>query len=110
VPLIANLVKPQTKKQRLEDGRMTSDYNETFDNLVIACTDEAVESADLNDETDLIDDLSFDSMNIISLVVALEDAFSIEIPDEILTLTDLRSYTKLKESVKTMIEVSEQGA
>lgn len=54
---------------------------------------------DLNDETDLIEDLYFDSINIISLIVSIEKEFSIEIPDEFLVLEKLRSYHLIKNEI-----------
>lgn len=46
-------------------------------------------------ETDLVDDLGFDSLQLINLVVLIEDLCSVQIPDEYLTMDFLRSYDAL---------------
>lgn len=58
-----------------------------------------ISAFDLNDNTDLIDDLGFDSINIISLVICLEKEFEIEIPEEFLLLENLRSYVEIKKMI-----------
>ena len=50
----------------------------------------------LNDQIDLINDLSFDSITLIQLVVMLEDEFNITFPDEVFSMEYLRSYKYLK--------------
>jgi acyl carrier protein len=47
---------------------------------------------ELNDQTDLVSDYSFDSLSIIQLVVKIEEKFNIEINDEFLNLDYLRNY------------------
>ena len=74
-----------------------------LDKAIIECNGE-INALDLNDNTDLIDDLGFDSINIISLVVSIETEFDIEIPDEFLLLEKLRSYKEIKKMVLLRIE------
>ena len=50
----------------------------------------------LNDQIDLINDLSFDSITLIQLVVMLEDKFNITFSDEVFSMEYLRSYKYLK--------------
>ena len=50
----------------------------------------------LNDQIDLINDLSFDSITLIQLVVMLEDKFNITFYDEVFSMEYLRSYKYLK--------------
>ncbi len=64
---------------------------------------------DLNDSTDLIDDLLFDSISIITLVVNIEIAFNIEIPDNILSVENLRNYYILKNIVIDIISKKESS-
>ncbi len=47
---------------------------------------------ELNMFTDLINDLSYDSLSIIQLVVQVEEAFDLEILDEDLDFAKLRKY------------------
>ena len=65
------------------------------------------DAIDLNDNTDLIDDFDFDSINIISLVICLEKEFDIEIPDEFLLLENMRSYVKIKKMLIDQISADE---
>ena len=50
----------------------------------------------LNDQVDLINDLSFDSITLIQLVVMLEDEFNMTFSDEVFSMEYLRSYKYLK--------------
>ena len=45
---------------------------------------------DMIESVNLIDDLGMDSITFISLVVKVEDTFSIEIPDEILLMENFK--------------------
>lgn len=53
----------------------------------------------LNDQIDLIDDLSFDSIMLIQLIVMLEDEFNMTFSDEVFSMEYLRSYKYLKNYV-----------
>lgn len=75
-----------------------NDYIDRLDKVIVELNGK-VSPIDLNYNTDLIDDLGFDSINIISLVICLEKEFEIEIPDEFLLLENLRSYAKVKEMI-----------
>lgn len=54
---------------------------------------------ELNIFTDLINDLMYDSLSIIQLVVQIEDEFGVEIPDEDLDISKLRQYKWLKDFI-----------
>ncbi|MCE5191662.1 MAG: acyl carrier protein [Actinomycetia bacterium] len=58
------------------------------------------EEADVTMETSFIDDLGADSLDIVELVMALEESFSISIPDEeaenIKTVADAVEYIAAK--------------
>ena len=53
---------------------------------------------ELSDEASLIDDLGADSLDIVELVMAMEEEFEMEIPDEdaekIVTIKDVIDYVK----------------
>ena len=55
-----------------------------------------VKEEDIIDEAKLIEDLGADSLDVVELVMALEEEFDIEIPDDaaekILTVKDILSY------------------
>jgi acyl carrier protein len=48
----------------------------------IICEQLNAKSDDINLEASFIDDLGADSLDIVELVMAMEDAFSLEIPDD----------------------------
>ena len=67
---------------------------------VIICCKEDITIDQIKDDTDLVRDLGFDSINMIQLIVEFEKNFDIEIDDEYLTFEFLSSYQKLKEILK----------
>ena len=63
-----------------------------------------VKLEEVKPEASFIDDLGADSLDTVELVMALEEEFSIEIPDEdaerIVTVQDAIDYIKSKEQVE----------
>ena len=61
-----------------------------------------VESEDLVPEAHILDDLGADSLDVVELVMALEESFHIEVPDEdverLQTLADVQQYLELRSS------------
>jgi len=59
-----------------------------------------VEAANVKDNSSLIDDLGADSLDIVELVMAMEEEFGLEIPDEeaekIKTVSDVVSYIETR--------------
>ena len=59
-----------------------------------------VDEAEVTDSASFIDDLGADSLDTVELVMAFEEAFELEIPDEdaeeILTVTDAVNYISSK--------------
>ncbi len=55
---------------------------------------------DINEQTDLVDDLEFDSISFVKLVVDIENLFGIEFDDDMLDYEILTSYGKLWEYVR----------
>lgn len=56
---------------------------EIFDKVKkIVCEQLEVESADVTPEANFANDLNADSLDVVELVMALEEEFDIEIPDE----------------------------
>lgn len=54
---------------------------------------------ELNIFTDLINDLMYDSLSIIQLVVQIEEKFGVVIPDEDLDISKLRQYKWLRDFI-----------
>lgn len=79
---------------------------ERLDKSIVEVTED-VTPLDINDNSDLIDDLNFNSINIISLVISLETEFDIEIPDDFLILEKLRSYRQIKELIISLVKAKE---
>lgn len=80
----------------------------TFENKlkeVIASCGENINIDDLNENTDLIRDFKFTSINIVQLVVQLENVFDIEIDDDNLSQEKLSSYRSLLEILKRKLDV-----
>ncbi len=61
-----------------------------------------VDVAEVTTEASFVDDLGADSLDIVELVMALEEAFSIEVPDEdaekLLTVKDVIEHIEKKKN------------
>jgi acyl carrier protein len=61
-----------------------------------------VDAADLVPEADLLDDLGADSLDVVELAMALEEEFSLEVPDEdlenIRTVRDIIEYVRARKA------------
>lgn len=58
-----------------------------------------------NESIDLIDDLGYDSISLINLVISIEKKYMIEIPDDLLLMENLRSYIKINKIVTSCIQL-----
>ena len=62
-----------------------------------------VEAAELTPEANLLDDLGADSLDVVELTMALEEEFTIQVPDEdlenIRTVKDTVSYVQARAEV-----------
>ncbi|MGN0713632.1 MAG: acyl carrier protein [Anaerovoracaceae bacterium] len=71
----------------------------TFDTIKDIIIDQLqVDEADVNMDTNLMKDLSADSLDAVEIIMAIEDTFGIEIPDEdaekFQTVEDLVKYVE----------------
>ena len=73
-------------------------YEEELKEIIISCS-ECVTYEEINEETDLVEDFGFSSINIIELVVRIEEKFDIEIDDIFLTEEKLTKYKNLLEII-----------
>jgi len=78
-------------------------YNEILDKVSSIVAEQlSVDAAEVTSESNFQDDLGADSLDTVELVMALEEAFDIEIPDEdaegITTVGDAVSYIQAKQA------------
>jgi len=78
-------------------------FEEKLKELIVSCRD-SVELEKINEETDLVRDFGFNSINIIQLVVEIESVFDIEIDDENLLQEKLSPYKNLIEILKAKLD------
>ena len=61
-----------------------------------------VEAGEITEETDIIDDLGADSLDVVDLVMSLEDEFDLEIPDE--DIENIRTVGELVKYLEGKVE------
>ena len=65
---------------------------------MLICDAAGVDPGDVAPDTELMDDLGLESLDIVELVMAVEDEFDIEIPDEdadrMVTIEDVIDYVR----------------
>ena len=72
----------------------------TFDKIKDIIIEQlAVEESEVNMDTNLMKDLSADSLDAVEIIMAIEDTFGIEIPDE-----DAEKFQTVEELVKYVEE------
>ena len=62
---------------------------------------------DVLEYVDLVDDLGMDSINFISLIIEIETAFEIQIPDEWLQMEKFQTYTAIYSTVAELLSEKE---
>lgn len=77
---------------------MTTDAK--LKDVLLKITEKNITAEKITDETTLIKDLGFDSLNMVELIVEIEEAFDAEIEDDDLDINTLNSY----QSLKTLVE------
>ncbi|MDF2537850.1 MAG: hypothetical protein K0S76_871 [Herbinix sp.] len=70
--------------------------------IIIKNTRRNVLEEDIIDTTLLIEDLEFDSINIISLIVDIEECFNVEFDDANLLITNINQFDKLVNYVEKL--------
>jgi len=83
-----------TPNQDLKEGKFMSETAERVKKIVVEHL--GVEAEKVTEEASFIDDLGADSLDIVELVMAFEEEFGVEIPDDaaekITTVKDAISY------------------
>ena len=62
----------------------------------LVCEQLGVDGAELNSDSDIVEDLGADSLDVVALVMAIEENFDLEVPDEdaegMRTIGDVERY------------------
>jgi len=62
----------------------------------------------LENDTNIIEELGIDSINMITLVVKIEEMLGLEIPDEALIMENFSTINKICEQIKIIVNKSEE--
>ena len=71
--------------------------------LVIANGKDIIKREDINDNTDFAENLGYDSLEMINLIIGLEKEFKIEFSAEDLAIENLKKYGGLKRILQKYI-------
>ncbi len=80
------------------------DIEDRLKNIISANSKIAANEMVINEESDLIDDLGFDSLLMVQLIVDVEETFNFEFNYEELDMNVLRKYGNLKSYIITKIK------
>lgn len=80
------------------------DINKKLKLVIIKESPKSIDVDCIQNDTILTEELGFDSINIISLILAIEENFEIEIEDEDLDIENLTVYSNLYQMIKRKIE------
>lgn len=78
------------------------DIKEKLIDLIIRCSDECTD-VNIVEDTNLLVDLAYSSLNLIELIVEIEGEFDIEIPDEDLNVERLANIKELLNIVEECV-------
>jgi acyl carrier protein len=93
--------RPQRGDVEGGDGRVAQDVFEKVKKIIVEQL--SAEDADVTPEASFIEDLGADSLDIVELIMALEEEFGVEIPDE-----DAEKITTVSDAVKYIQEHATQ--
>lgn len=82
---------------------MNYDIEQKLKEVIIAVSDD-ISIEMINEDVNLVEDFSFDSVNIIQLVVEIENAFDIEVDDDNLIFENLATYKGLHKMICEKLE------
>lgn len=82
--------------------------NEIIEKIILI-VNENIENAEINQDQFTIDlsVIGMDSITFIRIIVALEEVFNIEIPDEFLFITEMNSIEKIAKVVSSTLASTE---
>ncbi len=77
------------------ENKMSADRNDIKSKVIGIIVEQlGIEAADVKEESNFIDDLGADSLDTVELVMAFEEEFELEIPDE-----EAEKITTVKEAI-----------
>lgn len=80
-----------------------TNLNENIKDILINISGREIKTCEINDNTNIISDLGFDSVKIIQLIVEIENKFNIEIEDEDMDINNLNNCKSLRELIAKKI-------
>lgn len=80
------------------------DFKEKLKRIIAEISSVEIEISEINDDTVLTNDLSFDSVQIISLIVEIESHFDIEIEDDDLDIEKLTVFKNLTDMIANKLQ------
>lgn len=81
---------------------MYFEFEDELKEIIVSCGDD-IDISKININSDLIQDFSYTSINIIQMVVAIEDKFNIIIDDQYLVFEKLSPYSELIKMLKVIM-------
>ena len=84
---------------------MKNDIDAKLKPIVIKLADNLIKSEDINDDSHLISDFGYDSIQTIQLVVEIEKKFKMEFDDEDLTNETFVTYGSLKKTLAKKLKI-----
>lgn len=107
ITVVSELPTTETGKMiRFYGGRgiMEQNIDMSLKEIIVKYCIGGITCDDINEDTDLINDLGFDSISILRFLAETQNTFDIEIEDEYLSLEMLGRYGNIKEAVLTRIK------
>lgn len=78
--------------------------NNEYLNIIAKYTKEKIPASDLRGEHLLVEDLGFDSIIFVAMIVDLEDTYNISFDDEYISMTALRTVQDIADYIQTKSE------
>lgn len=83
---------------------MKNNIRETLKDIIINCAQKNITKDEITDQTLLIDDLNFDSISIMKLIVDIEAKFKLVFSDQFLLIDNISNVGILTDYIYTLEE------
>lgn len=74
-------------------------------NIIVKAAKKSCDVTDINEDTNLVDNLGLDSLAMIELILEIEKVFNVQMDDEDMDINILTKYTSLKELIVRKINI-----